>query len=299
MQPAIEIVGVPLDLGAGLRGVDMGPSAIRHAGLTPRLRALGLEVVDAGNLPVPVADSLPVGDPRCKYGAAVERVCADVKVAVLAARGRGSLPVVLGGDHSLAAGSLAGHLAARPDLKVLWLDAHGDLNTPATTPSGNVHGMPLAIALGIAGELFGSLGWSERQLTPDRVALVGLRNLDPEERTTIRRLGIPAYTMADVDRQGIHRVIEAALDRLNAVPGALHLSLDLDVVDPLDAPGVGTPVRGGLTFREAHLALEVVATSGLLGSLDAVEVNAIRDHENRTGHLATDLILSALGQTIL
>lgn len=295
----IEIVGVPLDLGAGLRGVDVGPSAMRHAGLVPRLRALGLDVADLGNLPAPVAESVEEGDRTARYAGPVAEVCRSLRATVRESLGRDAMPLILGGDHSLAAGSLAGVLDQRGDVRVLWLDAHGDLNTPATTPSGNVHGMPLAVALGQAPDLFRGLDWDQRQLPAHRVALVGVRSLDPGERDLIRRLGIRVFTIADVDKQGIYEIIQRALDHLNPPPGALHLSLDVDIVDPLFAPGVGTPVSGGITIREAHLALETIAQTGLLASTEVVEVNAIRDHENRTGQLATDLILSALGQTIL
>ncbi len=295
----IDVVGVPLDLGAGLRGVDVGPSAMRHAGLVPRLRALGLDVVDLGNLPAPVAESVEEGDRTARYAEPVAEVCRSLRSSVRESLARDAMPLILGGDHSLAAGSLAGVLDQRPDVRVLWLDAHGDLNTPATTPSGNVHGMPLAVALGQAPDLFRGLDWNQRQLPADRVVLVGVRSLDPGERDLIRRLGIRVFTIADVDKQGIYEIIQRALDHLNPPPGALHLSLDVDIVDPLFAPGVGTPVSGGITIREAHLALETIAQTGLLASAEIVEVNAIRDHENRTGQLATDLILSALGQTIL
>lgn len=295
----IEVVGVPLDLGAGLRGVDVGPSAMRHAGLVPRLRALGYETIDRGNLSTPVSEEIVEGDPRRRYAEAVAAVCVELRDYVTGVLNRGATPLILGGDHSLAAGSLAGVLARRPDARVLWIDAHGDLNTPGTTPSGNIHGMPLAVALGEAPSLFPGLGWENRHLAPSHVTLVGVRSLDPAERALIRRLGIQVFTISDVDRLGIFDVVQRALDHLQPEPGDLHLSLDLDVVDPTAAPGVGTPVSGGITVREAHLAMEQVAQSGLLGSMEVVEVNAIRDHENQTGRLATDLILSAFGQAIL
>jgi arginase len=272
---------------------------MRHAGLLPRLRALGYAATDTGNLPAPVSESVDEGNPRARFAAEVSAVCRVLRQSVGSAIQRGAVPLVLGGDHSLAAGSLAGALDARGAVKVLWLDAHGDLNTPATTPSGNVHGMPLAAALGQAPGVFQGTEWNLRSLTPRDVALVGVRSLDPGERELIRKLGITVFTMSDVDRLGIYRVIQAALDHLSPTPGHLHLSLDLDVVDPSAAPGVGTPVFGGITVREAHLALELVAESGTIGSIEAVEVNAIRDHENQTGRLATELILSAFGQTIL
>lgn len=297
--PRVEVIGVPLDLGAGLRGVDVGPSAMRHAALLPRLRSLGYAATDQGNLATPVADSVAEGDPTQRYAEAVAVVCRDLRFRVVQVVQRGGVPLILGGDHSLAAGSLAGLLDCRPGTRVLWLDAHGDANTPVTSPSGNVHGMALAAALGHAPELFAGLGWDRRALLPGRVALVGVRSLDPGERELIRHLGVHVFTIADVDRRGIFDVIENALAYLAPAPGELHVSLDLDVVDPTSAPGVGTPVPGGITVREAHLAMEVIANSRTLGSLEAVEVNAIRDHENQTGRLAVDLILSAFGQTIL
>lgn len=295
----IEVVGVPLDLGAGLRGVDVGPSAMRHAGLVPRLRALGHRVTDLGNLAAPVAESVDEGSPTARFADSVAEVCRGLRASVGGCLARGATPLLLGGDHSLAAGSLAGVLDQRPSARVLWFDAHGDLNTPATTPSGNVHGMPLAAALGQAPDLFPGLDWERRQLQTDRLALVGVRSLDPGERERIRQLGIRVFTIADVDRLGIYEVVQRALAYLQPPPDSLHLSFDLDIVDPLFAPGVGTPVSGGITMREAHLALEMIAQTDLLASAEVVEVNAIRDHENQTGQLATDLILSAFGQTIL
>jgi len=295
----IEVVGVPLDLGAGLRGVDVGPSAIRHAGLLARLRALGYQVSDAGNLAAAVADSIDEGNPRARFASAVAETCRSLRHCVVRTIRDNATPVILGGDHSIAAGTLAGLLDARPEVRVLWLDAHGDLNTPLTTLSGNVHGMPLGAALGEAPNLFSGLDWDQRALPSDRVAIIGLRSLDPGERALIKRRGIRVYTMTDVDRFGIFDVVQRALDYLHPEPDQLHLSLDLDVVDPDAAPGVGTPVAGGVTIREAHLAMEMIAQTGTLGSLEAVEVNAFRDTENKTGRLAADLILSAFGQTIL
>ncbi|MBX6772152.1 MAG: arginase [Chloroflexi bacterium] len=298
-QRRIAVIGVPIDLGSGLRGVDVGPSALRCAGLVPRLRALGHEVLDMGNLAAPVAESAEEGLATARFAAALADVCCEVRIRVREAIERGMTPLLLGGDHSLAIGSLAGLLDRRPDARVLWLDAHGDLNTPETTPSGNVHGMPLAVALGEAPALFPGLDWHRRGIAPERVVLVGVRSLDPGERERIRRLGLRVYTIADVDRLGIYEVMQRALDYLKAPPDSLHVSLDLDVVDPLHAPGVGTPVSGGMTIREAHLALEMIAQTNLMASLEVVEVNAFRDQENRTGQLATDLVLSAFGKTIL
>lgn len=272
---------------------------MRHAGLVPRLRDLGYEVIDLGNVPTPVAEAVTAGSSVARYAEPVAQVCRIVRQQVAQSLRTGRIPLVLGGDHSLAAGTLAGVLDHSPESRVLWLDAHADANTPTTTPSGNVHGMPLAAALGQAPDLFPGLGWDHRHLTPDQVVLVGLRSIDPGERELIRQLGIEAYTISDVDRHGIYEIMRRALEKLQPAPGHLHLSFDLDVVDPQSAPGVGTPVTGGMTIREAHLAMEMLAQAGILGSLEVVEVNAFRDHENRTGCLATDLILSAFGQIIL
>ena len=272
---------------------------MRHAGLLPRLRLLGYAASDAGNLPAPVSESADEGNPSARFALAVGEVCRALRQCVASTLRRGAVPLILGGDHSLSVGSLAGVLDARTQTRLLWLDAHGDLNTPGTTPSGNVHGMPLAVALGQAPGLFPGLDWDNRRIAPEQVALVGVRSLDSGERELIHRLGLHVFTISDVDRLGIYEVMQRALGHLEPAPGQLHLSLDLDVVDPSAAPGVGTPVAGGITVREAHLALELIAQSGVLGSLEAVEVNAIRDHENQTGRLASDLILSAFGQTIL
>ena len=272
---------------------------MRHAGLLPRLRALGIEATDRGNLPTPVSESIAVGDSSARYAEAVSGVCGALRNRVSEALAAGATPLILGGDHSLAAGTLAGVLDRMPATKVIWFDAHGDLNTPATSPTGNVHGMPLSAALGQTTGVFVGLGWENRALPARHLALIGVRSLDPGERDLIHRLGICVFTMADVDRLGIFDIVNQALRYLNPVRDGLHVSLDLDVVDPAAAPGVGTPVAGGMTVREIHLAMELVARAGVMGSLEAVEVNAFRDHENLTGCLATDLILSAFGQTIL
>ena len=295
----VDVIGVPLDLGAGLRGVDVGPSAMRHAGLLPRLRTLGIEATDLGNLPTPVSESVPIGAPAARFADAVSSVCGALRTRVTESLAAGCTPLVLGGDHSLAAGTLAGVLDQRPTTKVIWFDAHGDMNTPATSPTGNVHGMPLAAALGHAPNVFTGLNWENRALPPRHLALIGVRSLDPGERDLIHRLGICVFTMADVDRLGVFDVVSQALRYLNPPTEGLHVSLDLDVVDPGAAPGVGPPVSGGMTVREIHLAMELVARAGVMGSLETVEVNAFRDHDNQTGRLATDLILSAFGQTIL
>jgi arginase len=291
----IAVIGAALDLGAGRRGVDMGPSAIRYAGLSERLARAGIEVEDRGNVQAALAETQTSGSERARFLDEILETSRRVAAEVERARAESLLPLVLGGDHSIAIGTLGG-MADGGRGGVLWLDAHGDLNTPETSPSGNVHGMPLAAALGLCG--FGADGLNLPALDPERVALVGVRSLDPGEREAVKRLGLAVYTISDLDRRGVEPVIEEALERVSG--GAfVHVSVDLDVVDPEFAPGVGDPVRGGLSYREAHLALELVAEAGLLDSLELAEVNPIRDHENTTAGLAVELAASALGARIL
>lgn len=277
----------------------MGPSAIRYAGLEERLRALGYAVRDHGNVETAHPEGAVVTDERARYLPEILGACARVAALVGAAVGEGAVPLVLGGDHSVALGTLAG-LAHRHDARggVIWIDAHGDLNTPATSPSGNVHGMPLAAALGLAGDAFAHPDLRLPAVDPKKVALVGVRSLDPAEQELLRGSGVRVFTMSEIDRIGIERALHEALDRVRG-SAFVHVSLDLDVLDPEIAPGVGTPVRGGLTYREAHLALELVAESALVGSLEVVEVNPILDRENTTAGLAVELVASALGKTIL
>jgi arginase len=293
----IGIVGVPMDLGAGRRGVDMGPSAIRYAGLERDLVEMGFKVSDYDNLQVPGPQTENPGDPRAKYQALIEDTCLELRERVASIAGSGGVPLVLGGDHSIAMGSIAGLVDAFGDVGVLWIDAHGDINTPETTPSGNIHGMPVAAVLGQA-PIAPKLGWGpSRRIKPERVVLFGTRTLDPGERAIIRELGIRMFTMSEIDQIGVRAAVEQAIERLRG-PGGIHVSLDMDAIDPLEAPGVGTPWPGGLTYREAHLAMELVAATGQVSSIEVVEVNPIHDHENRTGRLAEELILSALGRTI-
>ncbi len=294
----VAIIGAALDLGAGRRGVDMGPSAIRYAGLHERLRGIGYECLDWGDVETAVLEATEDTDESARYLPEIKAAAEQVARLVGEALEQGALPLVLGGDHSVALGTLGGLAHARGLGGVLWLDAHGDLNTPETSPSGNVHGMPLAAAVGLANGRFASDAWTLPAVEPKRVALVGLRELDTRERGKIRELGIRAYTMSDIDRIGIERAIRESLTHI-AGPGFVHVSFDMDALDPEVAPGVGTPVRGGLSYREAHLALELVAESGLLTSLEVVEVNPILDRENATASLAVELVASALGKTIL
>jgi arginase len=295
---AVAIIGAALDLGAGRRGVDMGPSAIRYAGLDPRIQSLGRRVEDWGNVLAPVAEASAVGDERVRFLPTIVETCERIADQVVRAVEREYLPLVLGGDHSVALGTLGGLARAKGPGGVLWLDAHGDLNRPDTSPSGNVHGMPLAAALGLGGPGFDSPSFRLPAVDPQRVALVGVRALDEAERELLTELNALVYTMSEVDRLGIEPVMREALERVSG-GGFAHLSLDLDVLDPEVAPGVGTPVRGGLSYREAHLAMELVAESGVVGSLEVVEVNPILDRENETAKLAVELVASALGARIL
>ena len=294
----VAIIGAALDLGAGRRGVDMGPSAIRYAGLNDRLRGLGYDVLDWGDVETAVLEATEDTDETARYLPEIKAACGRVARLIGLALEQDALPLVLGGDHSVALGTLGGLARARGVGGVLWIDAHSDMNTPETSPSGNVHGMPLAATLGYANGRFESDAWTLPAVEPSRVALVGLRSVDARERDRIRELGIRAYTMSDIDRIGIERAIRESLAHI-AGPGFVHVSLDMDALDPQYAAGVGTPVQGGLSYREAHLALELVAESGLAGSFEVVEVNPILDRENATAQLAVELVASALGKTIL
>lgn len=294
----LAIIGAALDLGAGRRGVDMGPSAIRYAGIDDRLAALGLTISDWGNVEVAVAEAAEQGDPKARFLREIKEACERIARRVAHASRESLVPVVMGGDHSVAIGTLGGLASLHGPGGVLWLDAHGDLNTPETSPSGNVHGMPLAAALGLAPDAFASEAWPLPALDPNHVALVGIRSLDTGERELVNELGIAVYTMTDLDRRGVEPVVREALERVSGAP-FVHVSLDMDVVDPEAAPGVGTPVRGGLSYREAHLAMELVAEWGEFASFEVVEVNPILDRENATGLLAVDLAASVFGERIL
>jgi arginase len=297
-QPPVAVIGAGLDLGAGRRGVDMGPSAIRYAGLDERITELGRRCEDWGDVVTAVAEATAVGDEHMRYLSEIKATCERIAALVAQAVEEGSLPLVLGGDHSVALGTLGGMARARGPGGVLWLDAHGDLNRPETSPSGNVHGMPLAAALGLAGPEFESDEYPLPAVEPGRVALVGVRSLDPGEQALLAELETRVFTMSDLDRMGVEAAMREALEHVSG-DGFVHLSLDMDVLDPEVAPGVGTPVRGGLSYREAHLAMELIAESGVVGSLEVVEVNPILDRENQTAKLAVELVASALGARIL
>jgi arginase len=294
----VAVIGAALDLGAGRRGVDMGPSAIRYAGLDTRVEQLGRRCIDLGNVQTAVPEAAPVGDERMRYLKEILAACSRIADRVETALESDRMPLVLGGDHSIAIGTLGGLARLSGRGGVLWIDAHGDLNRPETSPTGNVHGMPLAAALGLAGPAFAAEGIPIPSLDPSRVALVGVRSLDDGERSLLKELNATVFTMSEVDRLGIEHAIRESLDRIQG-PGFVHVSFDMDAVDPDVAPGVGTPVRGGLSYREAHLAMELVAESGLMSSLEVVEVNPILDRENETAALAVELVASALGARIL
>jgi arginase len=294
----VAIIGAALDLGAGRRGVDMGPSAIRYADLDDRLRELGIECEDWGNVETAVAEATASGNPQARFLAQIKETCERIARAVARAVEEGRTPIVLGGDHSIALGTLGGLASVYGPGGVIWLDAHGDLNTPATSPSGNVHGMPLAAALGRDPESFASEAWPLPVVLAEHVVLIGVRSLDEGEREFVRESGIGIYTMSELDRRGIEPVMREALERVKGA-AFVHVSLDMDVVDPEMTPGVGTPVRGGLSYREAHLALELVAESELMTSLEIVEVNPILDRGNETATLAVELAASAFGARIL
>jgi len=298
----IHIIGVPLDLGAGRRGVDMGPSAFRIAGIRDQIAALGCVVVDKGDLPAPIPEAQHPAETTKKYVREIAKVCQQLFDLAGKSLGDGALPVVLGGDHSLAAGSVAASGAwlqrsAGKALGLIWLDAHGDMNTPSTSPSGNVHGMPLAALLGQEPIELASIG-ANPSVLPQNTVLVGIRNLDDREKERIRASGVHVFTMKDIDRDGIARVAERAIGLAARDTGGIHVSFDMDVCDPAIAPGVGTPVKGGLDYREAHLIMEMVADSRQLVALDLVEVNPTLDIRNATAELGAELALSALGKGI-
>jgi arginase len=298
----IDIIGAPLDFGAGRRGVDMGPSAIRYAGLKAGLEALGHEVRDLGNVDVPIGENcVPGDDPRLKYLDPIIQVEQELVEVVSKTVAAGRIPLVLGGDHSLSIGSIAGVLRGGRSLGLIWLDTHGDFNTAETTPSGNIHGMPLAALCGYGDSRLTSLDGlipAGPKLSPSNVVVVGARHLDAAEKELMREAGITVFSMPTIDRFGIGSVMERAVEIASRGTEGIYVSFDLDVVDPADAPGVGTAVPGGLNIREAHLAVEHVAATGLLAGIDLVEVNPILDRANMTAELAVELALSAFGKKI-
>jgi arginase len=303
MKP-VHIIGVPLDLGGNRRGVDMGPSAFRIAGLGEQIASLGRTVVDKGDLPAPIAETQEARDERKKYVREIVKVCQKLYQTALESLLEGAMPIVLGGDHSLGVGSVAASAEwarktrERP-IGLLWIDAHGDMNTPATSQSGNVHGMPLAALLGNEPPELARIGGVSPKVHPSNTVLIGVRNLDEREKIAVRDSRVHVFTMKDIDRQGIASVAEQAMKLAGEGTAGIHVSFDMDVCDPSIAPGVGTPVKGGLDYREAHMLMEIVADSGMLTLLDMVEVNPTLDVRNATAQLGTELALSALGMKIL
>ena len=300
----IRVLGVPLDLGASRRGVDMGPSAMRVAGLEARLEALGHQVEDGGNIRVEIAETQASGSRNAHYLKEIAETCTRTAEAVLAALEQGMMPLVLGGDHSMAAGSVSGvaefYRRKGQKIGVLWIDAHTDINTPETSPSGNVHGMPLAALLGMGPEPLAKICGFAPKIAAENAVLIGVRDIDAAERENIRRAGVAdVYTMRDIDERGMRAVMEEALEVAGRGTAGYYVSLDMDWIDPEDAPGVGTPVRGGATYREAHLAMEIIADHGRMLSFEIVEVNPVIDEHNRTADLAVELACSAFGKKIL
>ena len=300
----ITFIGAPLDLGAGRRGVDMGPSAFRVAEIHSRVRSLGYEVADRGDIDVFIQETRDPGDPHMKYLKEIRQACEAVRDEVDEVLGEGAMPVVLGGDHSIAMGTIAGvsrHFRKKDErIGLVWFDAHGDMNTPETSPSGNIHGMPLAVALGIGEKtLVGLAGDDGPMVEGARAAVVGLRDVDPAEKENIRESGIGAFTMRDIDERGMRAVMEEAIKRATAGTAGMHISFDLDGIDPDYAPGVGTAAPGGLSYREAHLAMEMLFDTGKVLSAEFVEVNPILDHRNTTAKLGVELLASLLGKKIL
>ncbi len=302
MTRTIEILGVPMDLGASRRGVEMGPSAVRLARLADRLAALGHRVTDTGDVAVPTRETLNFGR-GIDYLGTIARVCDDVAMRTRTIVERGGVPLVLGGDHSIAAGSVAGvaaALAARGErLGLLWLDAHADLHVPESSETGNVHGMPVAHLLGRGDQAMRALGGERPAVLPEHVAIIGARDLDAAEREHARSWGVRIYSMREIDERGMRAVLQEAIARVSDGTAGLHVSLDLDFVDPQEAPGVGTPVRGGATYREAHLAMETLHDTGRIVAMDLVEVNPVLDRFNHTAELAVGLVASGFGQRIL
>lgn len=299
MLRQITVIGVPMDLGADRRGVDMGPSAIRYANLQGKLQQIGFEVEDIGNLQVPTPETYEIGDTKLKYLSEIVRVNEELAQTVSHVMEKGRFPLVLGGDHSIAIGTIAGVSRLQKRTGVIWFDAHGDLNTAETSPSGNIHGMPLAASLGLGHPDLTNCAGEGPKVSPEHVALIGVRSLDEGEKRTIQENGIHVFTMHEIDRMGMAKVVEEALNIVTNGTDGVHLSLDLDGIDPNEAPGVGTPVAGGVTYRESHLALEIISQADVLTSAEFVEVNPILDVENKTAKVAVALIGSVFGERVL
>ena len=303
MAQKIRIIGVPMDLGASRRGVDMGPSALRVAGLQARIKQLGHQVEDIGNISVKQPEEMSYGEKRAKYLAEIADACKDLAAMVEKSLEENMLPVVLGGDHSIAAGTLSGVAAhfkkKEKKIGLIWLDAHGDINTPESSPSGNVHGMPLATAMGYGATELVELQGFKPKVEPQNISLVGIRDLDSQEKKLAKKSGVHVFTMRDIDERGMREVMSDALKYAMDDTDGISVSLDMDFVDPSDAPGVGTPVRGGVTYREAHLAMEMIADTEAMVSLEVVEINPVIDEHNTTALLGVELVLSGLAKKIL
>ena len=299
----IRVIGVPLDLGQARRGVDMGPSAVRVAGLEARLEAIGHVVEDAGNVAVAIPERKREGAASAKYLKEITATCTKSAELVLKTLEAGKVPIVLGGDHSVAVGTVSGvaefYRRRNQRIGLLWIDAHTDINTPDTSPSGNVHGMPLAAIMGLGPAELGHIFDLSPKVRPQNCVLVGVRDVDEHEKENIRKAGIEVFTMRDIDERGMRAVMEEALRMAGHGTAGYHVSLDMDWIDPEDAPGVGTPVWGGATYREAHLAMEIIADHGRMLSFEIVEVNPVIDERNQTADLAVELALSAFGKKIL
>ncbi|MFC7441653.1 arginase [Laceyella putida] len=295
----ISIIGMPMDLGQGRRGVDMGPSAIRYASAQALLEQLGYDVEDIGDISVPSPESRQIGNPKLKYLTEIKDVCEKLAMTVSDVVERKRFPLVFGGDHSMAIGTVAGVAKHYNNMGLIWFDAHGDLNTGETSPSGNIHGMSLAVCLGVGHPDLVQIGGYMPKVRPENTVIIGARELDPGERDLIAQLGIKVFTMHEIDRLGMARVMDEAISLISHDTDGVHLSLDLDGLDPKDAPGVGTPVQGGITYRESHLAMEMLAEAGIITSAEFVEVNPILDRENQTAKVAVALMGSVFGQKVL
>lgn len=295
----IRVIGAPIDLGADRRGVDMGPRAIRYAGLTDQLIKLGHSVHDTGNLDIPLPENQPTGNPRLKYLEPITKLAEELSHTVTHGLEEHEFPLILGGDHSMSLGSISGVAQVHKNVGVIWVDAHADFNSEETTPSGNIHGMILAALAGFGDQRLVNIGGWAPKVDKNKIVILGARDLDIGEQKLLREQQIHVFTMSDIDRRGIASVMQQAISIAGAYNSPIHLSLDMDSLDPREAPGVGTPVRGGLSYREAHFAMEMLSECERLVSMDVVEVNSILDRENATAQLAVELILSALGKKIL
>lgn len=300
---AVQIIGVPIDLGANMRGANMGPASIRIADLHQKIQVLGFEVHDVGDLAVPIRDTLGEEAHKTKFLKEIAAVCEDLQNVVCRSLEQNRLPIVLGGDHCIAIGSISGtarfHRQRNQRVGVIWIDAHADMNTPDSSPSGNIHGMPLTSVLGDGHALLTQIGGFSPKVAPENVALLGIRTLDHGEKEIIRKSGIRYFTMREIDERGMAACMREAIAVASRGTAAIHLSLDMDGIDPQHAPGVSTPVTGGLSFRETHLALEMIADTGLLRSMEFVELNPMTDHAHKTALLTTELVQSALGKSIV